>query len=111
MVACSAQSGASDGYTLSEWVIDGPDRLATTDAAAITVSNTGEWGHTLVVTTESGEVVGATGLVGPGEAATLQLDIAAGAYTFSCRIVAQDDEGNLSDHYERGMYRSVTVTG
>jgi hypothetical protein len=34
-----------------------------------------------------------------------------GTYVFSCRIVSQDDEGNLIDHYELGMNRTVTVIG
>ncbi|MGH8953136.1 MAG: hypothetical protein ACRDX9_17160 [Acidimicrobiia bacterium] len=108
IVACSTQATPGDGYVLSEWEIDGPDRL-TAGTSSLTVENAGEWGHTLIVTTDGGEVVGATGLVDSGTATTLELDLAAGTYTFSCRIVAEDDEGNLSDHYEQGMYRTVVV--
>jgi len=109
IIACATQSSPGDGYALSEWAIDGPERLTVAGASAINVENAGEWGHTLIVTTDSGEVVGATGLVDAGTAATLELDLVAGTYTFSCRIVAEDDEGNLSDHYEKGMYRTVVV--
>ena len=108
IVACATQSSPGDGYVLSEWAIDGPARL-TAGASSLTVENAGEWGHTLIVTTDAGAVVGATGLIDAETAATLELDLAAGAYTFSCRIVAEDDEGNLSDHYEQGMYRTVVV--
>ena len=109
IIACTTQAGPEDGYVLSEWAINGPERLTVAGASAINVENAGEWGHTLIVTTDSGEVVGATGLVDAGATATLELDLAAGTYTFSCRIVAEDDEGNLSDHYERGMFRTVVV--
>lgn len=108
IVACSTQSSPGDGYVLSEWAIDGPVRLEA-GTPSLTVENAGEWGHTLIVTTDAGEVVGATGLIDAGAAATLELDLAAGTYTFSCRIVAEDDEGNLSDHFEQGMYRTVVV--
>ena len=108
IVACSTQSSPGDGYVLSEWAIDGPVRLEA-GTPSLTVENAGEWGHTLIVTTDAGEVVGATGLIDAGATATLDLDLAAGTYTFSCRIVAEDDEGNLSDHFEQGMYRTVVV--
>jgi hypothetical protein len=108
VVACASQSSPGDGYVLSEWTIDGPVRL-TAGTSSLTVENAGEFGHTLIVTTESGEVVGATGLIDAGTTANVELDLTAGTYTFSCRIVAEDDEGNLSDHYERGMFRTVLV--
>jgi methionine-rich copper-binding protein CopC len=110
--ACSTQtaSGAAD-YVLRESAIDGPSNLIGLGDTTLYVSNTGEYSHTLIVTDEEGEVMGATGLVESGEDTTLEVDLEPGTYVFSCRIVAEDDEGNLRDHYEQGMHRTVTVTG
>ena len=107
VVACSIGI-ESDGYVLEEWAVNGPERLAV-GANAITVENSGEWSHTLVVTTEGGLVVAASGLIESGANTTLNVSLESGAYVFSCRIVAEDDEGGLSDHYERGMSRRVIV--
>jgi hypothetical protein len=107
VVACSA-GAAHESYVLEEWAVSGPERLAA-GGGAITVENSGEWSHTLVVTTEGGHVVAASGLIEAGTSTTLDVSLEPGAYVFSCRIVAQDDEGGLSDHYERGMSRRVMV--
>lgn len=109
--ACSTQtaSGAAD-YVLREGAIDGPSNLTGSSETTLHASNTGEYSHTLIVTDEDGEVMGATGLVESGEETTLQVDLEPGTYVFSCRIVAEDDEGNLRDHYEDGMHRTVTVS-
>ncbi len=109
--ACSTQASPGDGFILRDGAIDGPNRLTTDETGTILVSNEGEYSHTLVVTDEHGAVLGATGLVGSGAMASLDLDLTPGTYVFSCRIVAQDDEGNLIDHYEQGMHRTVTVRG
>jgi hypothetical protein len=109
VVACSTNMVADDGYELSEWAVDGPGRMHA-GQDTIAVENAGEYGHTLIVTNEEGQVVGATGLVDPGATATLAINLDAGTYVFSCRIVAEDDEGALSDHYEQGMNRTVDVT-
>jgi hypothetical protein len=111
VVGCSAETSAENHIALSEWAIDGPSRLGAADVFTLSVENTGEFRHTLLVTSESGEVVGATGVIDSGDRATLELDLAVGTYSFSCRIVTQDDKGNLSDHYQRGMFRTVTVGG
>ncbi|HSJ83666.1 MAG TPA: hypothetical protein VLA91_07585 [Acidimicrobiia bacterium] len=110
VVGCSAETTAENHYALSEWAIDGPSRLSAADIT-LSVENTGDFRHTLLVTSVSGEVVGATGVIDSGSQATLELDLTAGTYSISCRIVTQDDEGNLSDHYQRGMFRTVTVGG
>ena len=109
VAGCSVETGGTDHFTLSEWAIEGPSRMVVADAMALTVENQGEFRHTLVVTSETGEVVGATGVVDPGDMVSLAVDLGAGTYSFSCRIVTEDDKGNLSDHYERGMYRTVAV--
>ncbi|HEX6147526.1 MAG TPA: hypothetical protein VF083_12165 [Acidimicrobiia bacterium] len=109
VAGCSVDTGGADHFTLSEWAIEGPSRMVAADAMSLTVENQGEFRHTLVVTSETGEVVGATGVVEPGDMVSLAVDLGAGTYSFSCRIVTEDDKGNLSDHYERGMYRTVAV--
>jgi len=111
IAACSTQAADGSGYTLREGAIDGPDKLTAASPATIAVDNIGEYSHTLIVTDEDGEVVGATGLVESGEQTSVRVDLEAGTYVFSCRIVAQDDEGNLIDHFEQGMHRTVTVEG
>jgi small subunit ribosomal protein S19 len=63
------------------------------------------------VTDSSGGVVAATPLVQPGETAALEVDLAPGRYSFTCRIVAEDPDGNIVDHYEAGMNTLVDVGG
>ncbi len=110
LAACSATQATDSGFNLHEWSVGGPSHLSA-DSGSIAIHNTGEYNHTLVITNDSGEVVAATGLVAPGTDATLAVDLPPGTYTFSCRIVAANDEGQLVDHYEKGMYRSVSVDG
>lgn len=109
LCAC-AGSTASDSFELSEFSVLGPDHL---DAGenAIAVTNNGLYTHTLVVTDSSGKVVGATSLVQPGETASLDVELAPGQYSFTCRIVAENSDGNLVDHYEAGMNALVQVGG
>lgn len=80
------------------------------DAGEVTlaITNAGEFSHTLVVTDDFGEVIAATGLVNPGEQATLVMDLAPGSYQFSCRIVSSF-EGQVFDHYQMGMMARVEV--
>jgi len=110
VAGCSVDTGGTDHFVLSEWAIDGPSRMVVADAMTLTIENQGDFRHTLLVTSEQGEVVGATGVVEPGDTVTLAVDLGAATYSFSCRIVTEDNEGNLSDHYERGMFRTVVVT-
>ena len=67
-------------------------------------------GRTLEVTTNEGEVIAATDLIQPGHTTTLAVDLQPGTYQVSCRIVAENDEGQLIDHYELGMRHTVNVT-
>lgn len=112
IAACSSpvMAGAAD-YVLRESAVDGPSTLGPAGPTTLHATNTGDYSHTLVVTDSSGTVIGATGLVESGEQAALDVDLRAGIYVFSCRIVSEDGEGNLIDHYEQGMHRTVTVTG
>ncbi|MCI0425633.1 MAG: hypothetical protein L0Z47_07265 [Actinobacteria bacterium] len=105
----SATESGQAVYHLSEGVVDGPGRLAEGGTTVVKASNIGEFAHTLVVTDEEGAVLGATGVIPPGEEASLTVELGQGTYVFSCRIVTQDSEGNLLDHYELGMHRTVIV--
>jgi hypothetical protein len=109
LTACSTITNSDPEYGLSEGVIDGPDHLGGAAADVLHIENYGEFTHTLVVTNDQGVVMAATGLIESGEETELAVDLQPGTYVFSCRIVAQDDEGNLIDHYEGGMHRMVTV--
>jgi hypothetical protein len=107
--ACS--TGASDaGFQLDEFTIEGPNGLIAGDHE-LTVSNVGEFPHTLVVTDGAGQVVAASDLIQPGEIAGLSLDLSNGRYVFTCRIVAQNDSGEIVDHFEAGMTATVDVSG
>ena len=105
-----AGATAGDGFELSEFSIGGPGSL---DAGVntIAVTNDGKYTHTLVITDVSGRVVAATSLVEPGETARLDVDLAPGQYSFTCRIVAEDPDGNIVDHYEAGMSSLIDVAG
>ncbi|HET8739294.1 MAG TPA: hypothetical protein VFO17_06140 [Acidimicrobiia bacterium] len=99
---------SGDSFDLSEFAIAGPSTIPA-GSQSLDVTNSGEFPHTLVVTDSSGQVVAATDLVAPDENARLEVDLAAGVYSFTCRIVAQDSEGALIDHFESGMHASVRV--
>lgn len=109
VAACSA-SQEGTGFDLAEWTVDGPSQLSV-ETASVTVDNTGSLPHTLLVTNSSGEVVAATDLIVPGESAELALDLDEGDYSFTCRIVAENPEGEVVDHYEAGMNTMVSVAG
>jgi len=110
LASCSGSTTTGSGFELAEWRIDGPGEMSA-GASSVDVSNSGTLPHTLVVTDSSGEVVAATDLITPGESAELTLDLDAGTYSFTCRIVAQDPEGNIVDHFEAGMNATVSVPG
>jgi hypothetical protein len=107
--ACAGHATADPAYTLKEWSVRGPDQLVE-GANTIAIHNDGEYTHTLVVTDEHGNVLAATGLVAPGTDAALDVDLPPGTYSFTCRIVAADDEGSLVDHYQSGMFLTVGIS-
>lgn len=114
LAACLALAGCAQvaetgAYELVEFSIAGPDRLDS-GSSSLTVSNAGEFPHTMVVTDSAGEVVAATSLVQPGQSVELAVDLTPGRYSFTCRIVAQDSEGQLIDHFEAGMAANVEVS-
>lgn len=110
VVSCSGEASGSGSYELGEFFISGASELSE-PAGEISIHNGGKFPHTLVVSRPDGEVLVATDLVMPGETVSLHLDLEAGVYQFTCRIVGQGGEGQLIDHYERGMHTTVAVRG
>jgi uncharacterized cupredoxin-like copper-binding protein len=110
-VACSSGAVATGGYVMAEGSIVGPEVLAAGGETVFHISNVGEFGHTFVVTNADGKVLGATDVLPPGAEVGLTLDLVPGQYQVSCRLVTQDGDGNLIDHYEVGMYQNIRVEG
>lgn len=107
IAACTpATSGGT--VVLSEFALSLPGSVAA-GLVTLDVTNRGEFGHTVLVTDESGAVVGSTDVIGSGDGATLQLELPPGNYQVSCRIVVETPDGEIVDHYERGMFASLTV--
>ena len=110
VVACAQTSSSDPVYHLSEFTVSGPD-LVTAGAGVVGVTNEGEYPHTLVITGEDGEVMAASELIQPGASAYLDVDLSDGVYYFTCRIVTETPTGEIIDHYEQGMSRTVEVSG
>lgn len=109
LAACSGSAATESGFDLAEWQVAGPEEMSA-DTDSVDVSNSGSLPHTLVVTDSSGNVMAATDLIGPGDSTEMTLDLDPGTYSFTCRIVAQDPEGEIVDHFEAGMNTTVSVT-
>ncbi len=109
VTACQGPTGSSADVDVYEFNIE--PSITNFDAGTVTlnVDNEGEYGHTLVITDAGGHVLHAGGVIPPGETAQVSIDLAPGKYSFTCRIVAQDDQGNVIDHYEQGMSAEVVV--
>ena len=110
LVGCSdASLGGADTIEMSlyEFGISPSASLYDPGQVELVATNDGEFGHTIVVTSGSGEVVAASGLVAPGETLTMSVDLKGGAYVISCRIVTAGEDGAIFDHYEQGMWTEV----
>lgn len=108
LAACTPAATAETQVQLREFSIDAASRL-TGGEQSLHVINQGEFGHTLVVSTEDGTVVTSTDVVPPGGETSLDLDLEPGRYVFTCRIVVQTPGGDIVDHYQRGMAAAVEV--
>lgn len=108
--ACAGQGVSETEVEVGEFWISPADGVLQVGTVELIVENHGEFSHTLVVSDASGTVVGATDLIGPEAATTLTVDLLAGSYTFTCRIVKGLDDGTIVDHYEEGMTASVDVS-
>lgn len=109
LTACSGRASGDDVVELGEFFISSPAAIGT-GLESIAVTNVGEYRHTVVVTDASGAVAAATDLIDPGSTVRLDLGLAEGTFSFTCRIVAQGSDG-LIDHFELGMASTVEVTG
>jgi hypothetical protein len=110
-VACgTAPTASSSAVVLTEGHIAVDTSHFVAGEVTLAISNAGEFAHTLVVTEDGGAVLAATGLIGPGEQTTLEVDLVPGSYQFSCRIVSSF-EGEVFDHYQLGMMARVEVSG
>lgn len=108
LTGCVQTATGSASYHLSEFEVDGPGQL-TGNVGPLTISNSGEFPHTLVIAESDGTVIAATDLIQPGQTVELDVELEPGEYQFSCRIVGQKPDGTIVDHYEEGMVRNVSV--
>lgn len=108
LAACTSGSPTASDIALTEFDVQMRSEL-TSGTTTLSIRNEGEFGHTVVVADESGQVVAATGLIGSGEVDEMTVDLTEGRYEFTCRIVFQNEDGSVSDHYEQGMRATVTV--
>lgn len=109
VTACQGPTGSSADVEVNEFYIEPSITNFNAGTVTLNVENEGEYGHTLVITDDGGHVLHAGGVIPPGETAQVSIHLAPGKYSFTCRIVAQDDQGNVIDHYEQGMSAEVVV--
>lgn len=111
LAGCAVNAADSAQVGLAEFSVDVDNPRFRAGEVSIHVRNQGQFPHTLVVTTEGGEVVATTGVLAPAETTGLVLDLAPGVYQFTCRIVVQTPDGTVVDHYQEGMRATVLVEG
>ncbi len=110
LAACTPSAISETEVELTEFGIATAPRL-TEGTQSLHVVNRGEFGHTLVVSTSDGTVVTSTDVLGSGTDAVVELDLEPGKYLFTCRIVVETPDGEIVDHYQRGMAANVEVVG
>lgn len=108
--ACAPSATSESEVTLTEFAIVADQHL-TAGEVSLSIINSGDFGHSLVVSSLDGTVITSTGVLAPGEEARLDLDLEPGRYVFTCRIVVQTPDGEIVDHYARGMAADVEVVG
>lgn len=106
--ACTSNAADPPDYDLTEFDVAGPESLQAGEST-IRVSNSGEFSHTLVIAEQDGQVIAATDMIQPGETVAIEVDLGAGGYQFSCRIVGEKPDGSIVDHFEEGMVQTVSV--
>ncbi len=111
LAACQSAEASSHDIVLSEFKMDVSDDSIESGRTQLSVSNTGEFAHTVVVANVRGKVLFSSPLIAPGTEDVIDLELPPGTYEFTCRIVVQSEEGDLIDHYERGMRAAVTARG
>lgn len=110
LVAGCGSAASEDGFLLDEGSIVGPDQIQQ-GAGELQIRNVGAFNHTMLVTDSGGNVLAATGVLPPGTSTVLAVELPEGSYQVSCRLVGQDSEGNIVDHYELGMFKQLEVEG
>lgn len=109
IASCQGPSSSSAEVDLHEFEVEPSISRFKAGTITLDVKNEGDYGHTLVITDAGGHVLSAGGVIDPGLTSRVSIDLAAGVYSFTCRIVAQDDDGVVLDHYEQGMSAEVVV--
>lgn len=109
LVACGGAPAFRAEVTLTEFRIDPTSTVFQAGPVGLDVDNAGRFGHTLVITNPSGEVVTVGDFLEPEKTDTITVDLAPGEYQLTCRIIGQDSDGNVIDHYEEGMQATITV--
>jgi hypothetical protein len=107
--ACSSASTDSLAYDLTEFEISGPESLVA-GGVTVSVSNSGEFPHTLVIAEQDGRVLAATDMIQPGATVAIDVDLGPCRYQFSCRVVGEKPNGSIVDHFEEGMVQTVSVS-
>lgn len=108
--ACAASSSPDEAQVdLSEFAVDVSSNRLAAGSVTLSIANNGEFPHTLVISEEDGTVIAGTELIAPGAASNLTLDLSSGGLVFTCRIVTEIANGEIVDHYERGMAVRVEV--
>lgn len=108
--ACGGADASGEAVVrLDEFSVDVAGSIEA-GSSELVVRNGGEFGHTLVIADDTGQVVAATDLIPAGAETVVSADLAAGRYQFSCRIVVQTPDGSISDHFEQGMVANVEVS-
>lgn len=108
VTGCTPAPSGGSSFVLDDGSIVGPEVISN-GTTTLEISNVGEFNHTLVVTDSDGNVLAATDVVAPGADTNLSVDLQPGAYQVSCRLVGQNGDGNIIDHYEIGMFSQLNV--
>jgi hypothetical protein len=106
---CGGPGVAETTIELKEFSVSPAEDYLRAGIVDLSISNSGDFPHTLVVSSSSGTVVAGTSLIPPGGASSLSIELEPGAYTFTCRIVGESSSGEIIDHYQRGMVARVDV--
>lgn len=107
--ACGAAPVEESHVDLGEFYVTVEGEPLEVGSVALSIKNDGQYPHTLVISTATGSVLAATDLIVAGETVDLKIDLAAGDYMFTCRIVNADGTGGVIDHYQEGMSAAVAV--
>jgi len=111
LAACATPASLSDSVPveLGDFFIGPETRSVAAGEVRFQVFNSGEFPHTLVVARQSGAVVFASEVLAPGQSLDIGLELDPDEYQLTCRIVVQFPDGELVDHYQRGMGEAIKV--